>query len=317
MIRLHELFDIHYGNQFDLSKMEILSGVDEGVDFICRSSQNNGFIAKVAPFKETEPFEPGLITVTLGGTYLLSSFVQPRPFYTAQNIKILRPKINLSIEEKLYYCAAIEKNRFRYHSHGREANVTFDGIPVPAPKDIPQYIKKYTMMSPFQKKPLTGPKVVLETQKWKWFSLSELFDIVTSKDSNFISSEQGDVPYVSSSQLNNGVSGFVNEEPSHSANTLTIARNGSVASTFYQPVEYCASPDDVRILCPKFKMNQYSGLFLAVIIEKEKYRYDYGRKFGTKRMKETLIKLPVKPDGSPDWQFMEQYIKSLPYSGNL
>jgi len=317
MIRLNELFDIRYGNQFDLSKMEVLRDDGDGIDFICRSSRNNGFIAKVAHFNDIEPFEPGLITVTLGGTYLLSSFMQPRPFYTAQNIKVLRPKINLSAEEKLYYCTAIEKNRFRYHSHGREANVTLDEICVPTPKDIPLFVQKHSTMFPFQKKPLIHKKIVLDPQMWKWFPLSKLFDIVTSKDSNFVSSEQGSVPYVSSSQMNNGVSGFVNEEPSHPANTLTIARNGSVASTFYQPVDYCASPDDVRILRPKFEMNQYVGLFLAVLIEKEKYRYDYGRKFGTKRMKETLVKLPVKPDGTLDWEFMENYIKSLPYSWNL
>ena len=132
-----------------------------------------------------------------------------------------------------------------------------------------------------------------------------------------IATAGGNVPYVSSSQMNNGISGFVDEEPSHAANTLTVARNGSVASTFYQPIDYCASPDDGRILHPKFNMNQYLGLFLAVLIEKEKYRYDYGRKFGTKRMKETLLKLPAKPDGNPDWQFIENYIKGLPYSGNL
>ena len=314
MIRLNELFDIHYGNQFDLSKMETLRDDSDGIDFICRSSQNNGFITKVTPFNDIEPFEPGLITVALGW---ISAFVQPRPFYTAQNIKVLKPKISLSIEEKLYYCTAIEKNRFRYHSHGREANATLDNIRVPVPKDIPRFIKKHSAMLPFQKIPLHHEKVVLNPQKWNWFPLNKLFEIVASKDSNFVSSEQGNVPYVSSSQMNNGVSGFVNEEPSHSSNTLTIARNGSVASTFYQPVDYCASPDDVRILYPKFEMNQYLGMFLAVLIEKEKYRYDYGRKFGTKRMKETLIKLPAKPDGTPDWEFMGNCIKSLPYSGNL
>ena len=49
----------------------------------------------------------------------------------------------------------------------------------------------------------------------------------------------------------------------------------------------------------------------------EKYRFNYGRKWGIDRMKKSLIKLPVDSDGKPDWQFMEDYIKSLPYSINL
>ena len=32
---------------------------------------------------------------------------------------------------------------------------------------------------------------------------------------------------------------------------------------------------------------------------------------------QTRIKLPVTPSGEPDWQFMEDYIKSLPFSRNI
>ena len=32
---------------------------------------------------------------------------------------------------------------------------------------------------------------------------------------------------------------------------------------------------------------------------------------------QTRIKLPVTPSGEPDWKFMEDYIKSLPYSKNI
>ncbi len=49
----------------------------------------------------------------------------------------------------------------------------------------------------------------------------------------------------------------------------------------------------------------------------EKYRFNYGRKWGIDRMKKSLIKLPVDSDGKPDYKFMEDYIKSLPYSINL
>ena len=34
-------------------------------------------------------------------------------------------------------------------------------------------------------------------------------------------------------------------------------------------------------------------------------------------MKKSRIKLPVTSSGEPDWQFMEDYIKSLPYSKNI
>ena len=34
-------------------------------------------------------------------------------------------------------------------------------------------------------------------------------------------------------------------------------------------------------------------------------------------MNDTKIKLPATPDGKPDWQWMESYIKSLPYGDRL
>lgn len=172
-----------------------------------------------------------------------------------------------------------------------------------------------------QESPL-GARVLNETIRlnintWQKFRLNDLFDVVTSKDSNLLESGRGNVPYISSSQINNGVSGYVDELPTHPEGSITIARNGSVCSAFFQPISFCASPDDVRILTPKFKMNKYIGLFLTVIIEREKFRYAYGRKFGTKRMKDTVICLPSDAKGNPDWKFMENYIKTLPFSDNM
>lgn len=147
----------------------------------------------------------------------------------------------------------------------------------------------------------------METTTWKYYKIRDLFDISVSKDKNLLSSDFGLTPYVSSSANNNGVSCCVDSVPSIEANTITVARNGSVGATFYQPNMYCASPDDVRILSPKFKITPAIGLFLCTIIEQEKYRYAYGRKFGTKRMSDTRIKLPSKDD-TPDWEYIEEYV---------
>ena len=33
--------------------------------------------------------------------------------------------------------------------------------------------------------------------------------------------------------------------------------------------------------------------------------------------KNIYVNLPVTPEGEPDWQFMEDYIKSLPYGDRI
>ena len=38
---------------------------------------------------------------------------------------------------------------------------------------------------------------------------------------------------------------------------------------------------------------------------------------GTKRLKDLKVKLPSKSNTEPDFDFMENYIKSLKYSSNL
>ena len=129
LVPLNTLFDIEYGNQFDLYKLDVSES--SKINFVSRSSQNLGVVCKVSKYKNVDPYPSGLITVTLGGSYLLSCFVQQRPFYTAQNIKILTPKKHMSFNEKVFYCKCIEYNRFRYTSHGREANITLDTILVP------------------------------------------------------------------------------------------------------------------------------------------------------------------------------------------
>lgn len=147
----------------------------------------------------------------------------------------------------------------------------------------------------------------MDTTTWKYYKIKDLFNISVSKDKNLLSSNLGKTPYVSSSANNNGVSCRVDGVPSIEANTITVARNGSVGAAFYQPNMYCASPDDVRILSPKFRITPAIGLFLCTLIEQEKYRYAYGRKFGTKRMSDTRIKLPSKDD-TPDWEYIEEYV---------
>ena len=57
-------------------------------------------------------------------------------------------------------------------------------------------------------------------------------------------------------------------------------------------------------------------MFLVTILNKEQYRYNYGRKCSQARMRQIKIKLPAK-NGQPNFDFMENYIKSLSYSRSI
>ncbi len=167
---------------------------------------------------------------------------------------------------------------------------------------------------------LLNRKINLDIKNWQYFTLDELFVIQSGKGGNIYNLNIGtQCPYISSTSTNNGVIEFVNAEESelHKGNTITVNRTGSVGEAFFQPFPFVASRDRVRVLIPKFTMNNYIGLFLSSIIRLEKYRFNYGRTWGTNRIKESKIKLPTDKNGVPDFEFMESYIKSLPYSSSI
>ena len=150
----------------------------------------------------------------------------------------------------------------------------------------------------------------MDTSSWKWFRYDEIFDIKSFHGDTLQDLEEGNIPYISATEDNNGVNGYIDSDIFCEGNKITVSRNGSVGVSFYQPNKFYPSPDDVRIFALKdFLLTPYIAMFLCVLIEKEKYRYTYGRKFGTNRMKASLIKLPVTPEGLPDWQYMEDFIK--------
>jgi len=313
LVELNKIFDIYYGNKFDANKMEF---VDNGeINFISRIEDNNGCVGIVNKYNNTEPFEPGLITVSLGGS-ILSSFLQPKKFYTAQNIAVLRAKKEMSDNKKIFYCKCISMNRFKYSTFGREANRTIKKLKVP--NKVPAWVKKINYNYSDIKKPLSENKIDLNDRAWKNFVYQKVFDIERgrgARETDIV--DNGKTRLITAVNFNNGLIGKVNKEPRHRGNVLTVARNGSyVGQTFYQTEPFC-STEDVHIFNPKFILNPYIAMFLIPLITKERYRYSYGRKWGLERMNSSIIKLPVDKDNNPDWQFMEDYIKSLKYSAAL
>jgi hypothetical protein len=139
LVPLNSIFEIWHGNKLDLNKMSQCASSEEAIVFVGRSDERNGFVAFVERLDLVEPNESGLITVALGGS-ALASFVQPRPFYTAQNIDVLKPRSPMSLDTKLYYCLCIAANRFRYSTFGREANRTLKTLEVPALHCVPSWV---------------------------------------------------------------------------------------------------------------------------------------------------------------------------------
>jgi hypothetical protein len=149
----------------------------------------------------------------------------------------------------------------------------------------------------------------MNTSSWKWFRYDEIFDIRKGKRLTKENMTEGDIRYIGAIDSNNGLSAFIgNDSQLHQGNTISVSYNGSIGYAFYQDKEFWAT-DDVNVLYPKFLLNKYIAMFLCHLIEKEQYRFCYGRKWDLEAMNKSKIKLPVTPDGTPDWKYMEDFVK--------
>lgn len=318
MIELQEIFEVKYGVNLELNK---LTQSDDGVNFVSRTAKNNGVSAKVKPLDNVDPIPAGCISVAGGGS-VLESFLQYEPFYSGRDMYYLSPKIELTDQQKLYYCACIKANKDKY-SYGRQANRTLKYLKVPAVEDIPTWVNS-TNISVFDGAQNSINKFSGDLQinplKWKEFTYEELFEI--KKGIRLTKSDMvlGETPFIGSTDSNNGLTALIGQNPIHKGNVLTLNYNGSVGECFYQPKDFWAS-DDVNVLYPKqskfSRFNVYIALFFIPLIKVEQYRFNYGRKWHTERMKISKLVAPVKDDGLLDLDFMENYIKSLPFSSSV
>jgi len=173
-------------------------------------------------------------------------------------------------------------------------------------------------------------KYELRQDTWKDFKISSLFEISRGKRLTEEDREDGDLEYYSASESNNGLT-------DHISNPLFVEENALIYTTFgdcyYVPCEFTAS-DEISIW--KYKeINVYNAMFIATIVNKSKYKYAFGRKAFKNKYANETIKLPTcyELDGKtpvydksckyseegyiPNFEFMENYIKSLPYGDKI
>lgn len=177
----------------------------------------------------------------------------------------------------------------------------------------------------------------LDMTKWKEFQFGRLIsDIYKSKALNkdeltAINNLNNGIRYITRTGINNGCEmivdiSSVDKNYIQKGNAITVG--DTTATCFYQSDKFITG--DHMVVVRADWLNEILGLYIVTILNREQYKYSYGRAFLMERIKNTLIKLPIKLnadrtplfDGSkkyseegyiPDWEWMEHYIKSLHY----
>lgn len=168
------------------------------------------------------------------------------------------------------------------------------------------------------------PAKKISLKNWKEFTIGDYFDVCRGKrivkDIDFISDKIDDYTYpvVTASATNNSIDGYYNKF-NCPGNSIVCGGEASGFFATYQEND-CWVMDRSRIFIPKsdknFRINKNIALFLITIFRKEMFKYSYGRSANPHHIEKTIIKLPCL-DGEPDWEYMENYIKTLPYSDKI
>tara|TARA_A100001015_G_scaffold320006_1_gene444857 strand:- start:179 stop:2527 length:2349 start_codon:yes stop_codon:yes gene_type:complete len=164
---------------------------------------------------------------------------------------------------------------------------------------------------------LTNKNLTLNTSEWKNFKCSEIFNSITlgkAVHSNNAEISEGNIPYISRTKLLNGTQDFIHYEDLNRPNAITIGAEGFCA--FYQPTEFVTG-NKINII--RYDgINVFNAQFICVVLNHiMKNRFSYGYAIVQSRLEKLIIKLPANSDGLPDWIYMENFIKSLPYSDSL
>ena len=314
-MKISDLFTIEYPHTLIFAE---LSPDENGINFVSSQGGNNSVVGRVAATEGVKLYPAGVITVPLKGT-VLAAHVQVEPCYVAHQIAVLTAKHPMTLQEKLFYCTCIQKNAFRF-SYGRQADKTLKDIEIP--NVVPGWVNK-TSVKPISTRN-TSSSHPLEHERFKEFLLPEIFEIkygINLELLNCVVTTNDDptaINFVARTSQNNGVVAKVKPLPGiepQPAGLLTCAGGGSVLSTFVQNAPFY-SGRDLYLLIPKYPMSTRAKLFCCTVIEANKYRFSYGRQ-ANKTLPSLTIKLPAKNDGTPDFEYMDTYIRQLPYGDRI
>lgn len=300
---LEELFEIKYGVNLELNSLQ---KSNEGINFVARTSKNNGVTAKVKRMIYLSPIPSGTISVAGGGS-VLEAFLQDSPYYSGRDLFYLAPKTDMSDEVKLFYCHCLRMNKFKY-SYGRQANITLPFIKVPTLEEAEIFVANFSikdteqaMIGRLDLSDLHVKSDDVATGEPEMVPLSSLFkprNGIFSGGVKRLSYKKNEnwIPYIRPSyKQSTSIDAYVNKnmfapEEVFPAGTLYVSTDGQGSHT-YSYVSVCdfVPNSNITVLIPNNNMTLREKLFYAMCISHNRFKFSYGRKPKGKRLMDILV----------------------------
>ncbi len=327
--RLGDLFEVRKGKR--LTKEDQTAG---STPYVGAISSNNGVSNYIG---QEAIHDGGTISLSYNGS-VGEAYFQPAPFWATDDVNVLYPKTGIVLNQLtgLFVCTILRQEKYRY-SYGRKWVLesmrdtilrlpqTSSGVPDwQAMTDFMAKLKekkeqgKGSLADALRTKNAEATKSV-STDDWGEFRVEDLFDRFEVGKAHAGMLEDGDdCLYLGAKKDDNCVMQRCARNPDlvQSGNCIVFICNGegSVGYANYMDREFIATTD--LVMGYSQNLNKYNGLFIATILDRERPKYSFGRKWKT-HLRDTVIRLPQTKDGKPDWKEMERMIRALPFGDRI
>lgn len=303
MNSVNDLFDLH------IARSHAYRAYEGGpVAFVSNGLKNNGVVGYVKPKPKDKVFEFDAVCVSA----FCEATMQQAPFVARGNggsgLVILEPKKPMTSEELFWYAAYINESvRWRF-SFGRMLTAErLSRIELPEPQRA--VIPDVRSLIPKAKLPNTPPREIDLTP----VPLTSLFFLKSGDYHKASDLPDGPLPLVSCGNEDNGLVRRCSVPHKHVyRDALTVAYNGAPLTTKYHPYPFAAK-DDVAVLLPRQPLNAATLLFVQMMLNRERWRYSYGRKCFREKLSRMSVLLPLTSEGAVDEAAIAEVMENTAY----
>gem|GEM_PF-3419777 len=119
------------------------------------------------------------------------------------------------------------------------------------------------------------------------------------------------MPLIAAARFNTGIAGYY-DIPAEYHDAITVSLNGAgCGSTLYHHGNFAITGDAMAMIC-KTEISELAKLFIAAVCDSYfTSHYSYTDKCSPDKAAQDIISLPVTPAGTPDWSYMEEYMRGI------
>ena len=292
--------------------------------FIGRRSDNNGIQGFV-----TNNIVEKKNCITIGMVGTMKAFWQNNDFLASQNILILRNH-NFNKYNSHFLITLINQllKKYSYGNPVKKETFCHQKIMLPINSNnepdyefMSCYIKermdsKYKVYIDYCEKKIKKIKETININflnnklNYEPFKINNLFKLEKVYGKPLENYNAGNIPYISTSGINNGLISYVkNDDGVSKGNCISV--DPIKGTTFYQPYDFIGrgfSGASINLLRNN-DFNEFKYVFIATCVSNTaKLKASYANLFNGDRLKNAKILLPVNNDNI-DYKYIENYIK--------